>query len=84
MLRQAPKKEADTFDLDEDDEDDEDVEEAEEFEKDYNFRFEVEEGRQGIGKGSVDPMIVDLMCSLDILSQFEMIHGTSCCVFLPK
>lgn len=51
MLRQAPKKEADTFDLDEDDEDDEDVEEAEEFEKDYNFRFEVEEGRQGIGKG---------------------------------
>ena len=43
---QAPKKEADTFDLDEDDEDDEDVEEAEEFEKDYNFRFEVEEGRQ--------------------------------------
>lgn len=48
MLRQAPKKEADTFDLDEDDED---VEEAEEFEKDYNFRFEVEEGRHGIGKG---------------------------------
>ncbi len=47
-LRQAPKKEADTFDLD-DDEDVEDVEEAEEFEKDYNFRFEVEEGRQGIG-----------------------------------
>ena len=42
-LRQ-PTSKKETFDA-LDDQDDEDVEDADEFEKDYNFRFEVEEGR---------------------------------------
>lgn len=47
LTRQPPsKKEVLDPVLDEDD-DDEDVEDADEFEKDYNFRFEVEEGRPG-------------------------------------
>lgn len=37
---------ADALDLDEE-QDDDDLEEADEFEKDYNFRFEMEDGRPG-------------------------------------
>ena len=47
-LRQ-PTSKKDVLDDIDDDQDDEDLEDADEFEKDYNFRFEVEEGRHGKG-----------------------------------
>ena len=43
-LRQ-PTSKKETLDVLDEDQDDEDVEDADEFEKDYNFRFEVDEGR---------------------------------------
>ena len=39
------------MDLDEE-QDDDHLDEADEFEKDYNFRFEVEEGRPGVRRNS--------------------------------